>query len=323
MSNHPGLLDHPVIEATTQTTPNDATHWSCRSMARHLNTTHSFVNRVWRAHGLKPHLIRTFKLSNDPRFEEKLRDVVGLYLDPPHNAAVFSFDEKSQIQALDRTQPGLPMKKGRCATMTHDYKRHGTTTLFAALNMATGEVIGKTYRKHRHQEVLRFLREVEKTVPKEQEIHIVLDNYATHKHGKVLAWIERKKRVFLHFIPTSASWANLVERFFAILTQKQIRRGVFTSVPHLEKCLREYLESYNENPRALVWTRSVGVEWSYSKHLNHYFVEDTTLGVGFRRRCVGLRLVPPPPWRASSCRAALRTAAPPVGHLFPSCRGRW
>ena len=173
-------------------------------MARHLNTTHSFVNRVWRAHGLKPHLIRTFKLSNDPRFEEKLRDVVGLYLDPPHNAAVFSFDEKSQIQALGRTQPGLPMKKGRCATMTHDYKRHGTTTLFAALNMATGEVLGKTYRKHRHQEVLMFLREVERTVPKDQEIHIVLDNYATHKHDKVLAWIERKKRIFLHFIPTSA-----------------------------------------------------------------------------------------------------------------------
>ena len=183
--------------------------------------------------------------------------MVGLYLDPPHNAAVFSFDEKSQIQALDRTQPGLPMKKGRCATMTHDYKRHGTTTLFAALNMATGEVIGKTYRKHRHQEVLRFLREVEKTVPKEQETQIVLDNYATHKHEKVLAWIERKKRIFLHFVPTSASWANLVERFFAVLTQKQIRRGVFTSVPHLEKCLREYLHNYNENPRPLVWTKSV------------------------------------------------------------------
>jgi len=158
-----------------------------------------FVNRVWRAHGLKPHLIRTFKLSNDPRFEEKLRDVVGLYLDPPQNAAVFSFDEKSQIQALDRTQPGLPMKKGRCTTTTHDYKRHGTTTLFAALDMATGKVIGKTYRKHRHQEVLRFLREVDKPVPKGQEIHIVLDNYATHKHEKVLSWIERKKRIFLHF----------------------------------------------------------------------------------------------------------------------------
>ena len=250
-------LRSKVVEVRTQTTPKDATHWSCRSMARHLNTTHSFVNRVWRAHGLKPHLIRTFKLSNDPRFEAKLRDVVGLYLNPPHNAAVFSFDEKSQIQALDRTQPGLPMKKGRCATMTHDYKRHGTTTLFAALNMATGEVIGKTYRKHRHQEVLRFLREVEKTVPKDQEIHIVLDNYATLKHEKVLAWIERKKRVFLHFIPTSASWVNLVERFFGILTQNQIRRSIFTSVPHLKKCLGEYLESYNENPRSLVWTKSV------------------------------------------------------------------
>ena len=250
-------LRSKVLEATTQSIPSDATHWSCRAMARHLDTTHSFVHRVWRAHGLKPHLVRTFKLSNDPRFEEKLRDVVGLYLDPPHNAAVFSFDEKSQIQALDRTQPGLPMKKGRGETMTHDYKRHGTTTLFAALNIATGAVIGKTYRRHRHQEVLRFLREVEKTVPKGQEIHIVLDNYATHKHEKVLAWIERKKRIFLHFIPTSTSWANLVERFFAMLTQKQVRRGVFTSVPHLEKCLREYLRSYNENPRPLVWTKTV------------------------------------------------------------------
>ena len=217
-----------------------------------------------------------------------MRDVVGLYLDPPHNAAVFSFDEKSQIQALDRTQPGLPMKKGRCATMTHDYKRHGTTTLFAALNMATGQVIGKTYRKHRHQEVLRFLREVEKTVPKEQEIHIVLDNYATHKHEKVLAWIERKQRVFLHFIPTSASWANLVERFFGILTQKKIRRGVFTSVPHLEKCLREYLESLQREStrpgldkvrRGNPSKRSVGVERSYPKPLNHYFVKDTALAV--------------------------------------------
>ena len=186
-------------------------------MARHLGTTHSFVNRVWRAHGLKPHLIRTFKLSTDPRFEEKLRDVVGLYLDPPHNAAVFSFDEKSQIQALDRTQPGLPMKKGRCATMTHDYNRHGTTTLFAALQLATGQVIGKTYRKHRHQEVLRFLREVD----------------------------------------TSASWVNLVERFSQTLTQKQIRRGVFTSLAHLEKCLRQYLNSYNDDPRPLIWTKTV------------------------------------------------------------------
>ena len=246
-----------VLEATTQTTPKDATHWSCRSLARHLGTTHSFVYRVWRAHGLKPHLIRTFRLSNDARFEEKLQDVVGLYLAPPQNAVVFSFDEKSQIQALDRTQPGLPLRKGRSATMTHDYKRHGTTTLFAALNVATGEVLGKTYRKHRHQEVLRFLREVERQVPKDQEIHIVVDNYATHKHEKVLGWIERNKRVFLHFTPTSTSWVNLVERFFAMLTDKRIRRGVFTSVPHLEECLREYVDSYNENHRQFVWTKSV------------------------------------------------------------------
>ena len=250
------VLRSKVIAATMQTTPADATHWSCRSMARHLGTTHSFVNRVWRAHGLKPHLIRTFKLSSDPHFEDKLKDVVGLYLDPPDNAVVFSFDEKSQIQALDRTQPGLPIKKGRGGTMTHDYKRYGTTTLFAALNVATGEVVGKTYRKHRHQEVLRFLREVEKTVPKDQDIHLVLDNYATHKHEKVLGWIERQKRIFLHFAPTSASWANLVERFFATLTDKQIRRGVFTSVPHLEKCLREYVDSYNKDPRTFVWTKT-------------------------------------------------------------------
>ena len=277
-------LRSEVVEATTQTTPNDATHWSCRSMARHLNTTHSFVNRVWRAHGLKPHLIRTFKLSNDPRFEEKLRDVVGLYLDPPHNAAVFSFDEKSQIQALDRTQPGLPMKKGRCATMTHDYKRHGTTTLFAALNMATGEVIGKTYRKHRHQEVLRFLREVEKTVPKEQEIHIVLDNYATHKHEKVLAWIERKKRVFLHFIPTSASWArssgslgfSRKNRFVEVsLHRCRIWRSACAST--WRATTRIHAPWSGQSPSRKSSKKSVGVERSYPKQLNHYFVKDTTL----------------------------------------------
>lgn len=203
-------------------------------------------------------MIRTFRLSNDARFEEKLQDVVGLYLSPPENAVVFSFDEKSQIQALGRSQPGLPLlKKGRSVTMTHDYKRHGTTTLFAALNVATGEVLGKTYRRHRHQEVLRFLRDVERQVPEDQEIHIVLDNYATHRHEKVLGWIERSKRVFLHFTPTSASWVNLVERFFAALTEKRIRRGVFTSVPHLEECLRQYLESCNKNPRPFVWTKSV------------------------------------------------------------------
>ena len=215
-----------------------------------------FVSRTWRARGLKPHLSRTFKLSSDPRFEEKLRDVVGLCLDPPENAAVFSFDEKSSIQALDRTQPGLPMKKGRCGTATHDYKRHGATSLFAALNLASGEVVGRSFRRHRHQEVLRFLREVERTAPPEQDVHIVLDNHATHKHEKVRKWVERKKRVHLHFTPTSASWLNLVERFFARLTEQRLRRGAFTSVCHLEKSLRQYLDAYNENPRPLVWTKS-------------------------------------------------------------------
>ena len=251
------MLRTRIIEATTQTTPSDATHWSCRSMARAMGTTHSFVNRVWRANGLKPHLIKTFKLSSGPKFEEKLVDVVGLYVHPPENAVVFSFDEKSSIQALDRTQPGLPLKKGRSGTMTHDYKRHGTTSLFAALNIASGEVIGKSCRKHRHQEVLKFFKEVEKSVDKGLEIHVILDNYSTHRHKDVLEWIERKKRIYLHFIPTSSSWLNLVERFFSTLTEKQIRRGVFTSVAHLEKCIKNYLDTYNENPRPLVWTKSV------------------------------------------------------------------
>lgn len=249
-------LRRRVIEWTTQREPVGATHWSCRSLARELGTSHSFVNRVWRSCGLKPHLVRTFKVSTDPRFEEKLTDVVGLYLDPPENAAVFSFDEKSQIQALDRTQPGLPLKKGRLGTMTHDYKRHGTTTLFAALNVASGEVVGRSYRRHRHQETLKFLKEVEKTVPKDQEIHIILDNYSAHKHEKVLGWIERQGRIFLHFTPTSTSWLNLVERFFSTLTEKRLRRGVFTSVGHLERCLKDYLETYNDDPRPLVWTKS-------------------------------------------------------------------
>ena len=245
-----------IVEATTTRLPKDATHWSCRSMARETGASRDFVSRTWRARGLKPHLSRTFKLSTDPRFEEKLRDVAGLYLDPPENAAVFSFDEKSSIQALERTQPGLPMKKGRCGTMTHDYKRHGTTSLFAALNVASGEVLGRSFRRHRHQEVLRFLREVEKSVPPEQDIHIVLDNYGAHKHGKVQRWVERRGRVHLHFTPTSASWLNLVERFFAHLTDKRLRRGVFTSVCHLERSLRQYLDTYNEDPRPLAWTKS-------------------------------------------------------------------
>ena len=263
MGNHGGrcpkaqaALRTEIIRRTTRERPLDATHWSCRSMARAAGTTHSFVNTVWRSAGLKPHLWRTFKVSTDPRFEEKLQDVVALYLNPPDNAVVFSFDEKSSVQALDRTQPGLPMKKGRCGTMTHDYKRHGTTSLFAAMDVASGEVIGQTYRRHRHQELLRFLRKVEKEVPKGREIHIILDNYSTHKHGKVREWTEGTKRVHFHFVPTSSSWLNLVERFFSTLTQKRIRCGVFHSVPHLESCLKEYVETYNENPRPFVWTKS-------------------------------------------------------------------
>lgn len=262
-SNHAGKnseqqarLHARIVEATTQSVPMDATHWSTRSLAKALGTTHSLVHRVWQTHGLKPHLIRSFKVSNDPNFEEKLIDVVGLYLDPPDNAVVLAIDEKSSIQALDRTQPGLPIKKGRCATMTHDYKRHGTTTLFAALEVATGAVIGESYRRHRHQEFLQFLKKVEKAVPKDQEIHIILDNYATHKKDEVLDWIEAKGRIFLHFIPTSSSWLNLVERFFATLTEKQLRQGVHTSIADLEACLAEYLEHYNKDPKPIVWTKS-------------------------------------------------------------------
>lgn len=249
-------LRQKVIGMTTRKTPRDATHWSTRSLARELHTTHSFVQRVWKSVGLKPHLIRTFKVSNDPRFEEKLHDVVGLYLDPPHNAVVFSVDEKSSIQALDRTQPGLPLKKGRCGTMTHDYKRHGTSTLFAALDMATGRVIGESFHRHRHQEFLKFMKKVERSTPKGQEIHIILDNYATHKHPNVLEWIERKKRIFLHFIPTSSSWLNMVERFFGVLTEKQLRRGVFTSVQELEACLTDFIEHHNKDPKPFVWTKT-------------------------------------------------------------------
>ena len=245
-----------IIRRTTREKPPNATHWSCRSMASAVGTTHSFVNTVWRSAGLKPHLGRTFKVSTDPRFEEKLQDVVALYLNPPDNAAVFSFDEKSSVQALDRTQPGLPLKPGRAGTMTHDHKRHGTTSLFVAMDVASGEVIGETYRRHRHQELLRFLRKVEKEVPEGREIHLILDNYSTHKHRKVRAWAEGTGRVHFHFVPTSSSWLNLVERFFSTLTRKRIRRGVFHSVPHLESCLKQYIETYNDNPRPFIWTKS-------------------------------------------------------------------
>lgn len=246
-----------IIEKTTQEKPQGATHWSTRSMAKAVGSTHSFVNRVWQQAGLKPHLYKQFKISNDPHFDEKLRDVVGLYMDPPDHAVVLCVDEKSSIQALDRTQPGLPIKKGRCATMTHDYKRHGTSTLFAALNTATGEVLGQCQKRHRHEEFLSFLKTVEKQTPKDLDLHLIVDNYATHKHEKVKSWLKRNPRVHLHFIPTSSSWLNLVERFFGLLTDKALRRGVFTSVKELENTIQAFIDQHNQNPRPFVWTKSV------------------------------------------------------------------
>ena len=219
----------------------------------------TFVSQVWRDNGLKPHLVKSFKVSNDPHFEEKLADVVGLYMNPPENAAVFCVDEKSSIQALDRTQPGLPMKKGRAGTMTHDYKRNGTSTLFAALNVFTGEVIGECKQRHRHQEFISFLKTVEKQTPKDMDLHVIVDNYSTHKHQKVKNWLKRNKRVTLHFIPTSSSWLNLVERFFGLITDKAIRRGVFSSVKDLEEKLMDFISIHNMDPTPFVWTKSVEV----------------------------------------------------------------
>jgi len=247
-----------IIQKTTQEKPEGATHWSTRSLARELGTSHSFVGRVWREAGLKPHLTKHFKVSNDPDFESKLHDVVGLYLDPPERAVVFCVDEKSSIQALDRTQPGLPLKAGRCGTTTHDYKRHGTSTLFAALNVATGEVIGECKSRHRHQEFLSFLKTIESTVPGGLDIHVIVDNYATHKHQKVKNWLKRNPRVHLHFIPTSSSWLNLVERFFGLITEKQIRRGVFSSVAELESAITKFIDQHNSNKKPFVWTKTAG-----------------------------------------------------------------
>jgi transposase len=257
-STEQARLRSRIIEMTTQSKPKGATHWSTRTLAKELGTTHSFVNRVWQESGLKPHLMKGFKVSKDPRFEEKLVDVVGLYLSPPENAVVFCVDEKSSIQALDRTQPGLPLKKGRAGTMTHDYKRHGTSTLFAALNVASGEVIGECKQQHRHQEFLSFLKTVEKQTPKDLDMHLIVDNYSTHKHEKVRKWLSRNRRVTLHFIPTSSSWLNLVERFFGLLTQKQLKRGVYTSVKELEAAIKEFIDRHNESPKPFVWTKSAG-----------------------------------------------------------------
>src|SRR6516162_6586186 len=243
-----------IVRLTLQETPPGQTHWSCRTMAERAGVSPATVQRIWSARGLQPHRVETFKLSGDAHFEEKLVDVVGLYLNPPENAIVLCMDEKSQIQALDRTQPSLPMKPGRAGTMTHDYKRHGTTTLFAALDVLTGVVIGQCLPRHRHEEFLKFLRIIDNQVPKHLVVHLILDNYATHNHPDVKEWLNRHKRFNLHFTPTSSSWLNLVERWFRELTDKALRRGSFNSVPDLIASIQEYIDSHNDAPRPYMWT---------------------------------------------------------------------
>ncbi len=245
-----------LVALTTQSQPVAATHWSTRTMAAKLGISSASVSRHWRANGLKPHLVRGFKVSRDPKFVEKLEDIVGLYMAPPEHALVLCCDEKSQVQALDRTQPGLPLKKGRAATMTHDYKRHGTTTLFAALNVLDGQVIAQCQQRHRHIEWLKFLRQIDRETPKGKELHLIADNYATHKHPKVQAWLAKHPRFSMHFTPTSASWLNMVERFFRDITTEQIRRGVFTSVAELIAAINHYVTHHNTQPKPFIWTKS-------------------------------------------------------------------
>lgn len=245
-----------VVALTCAAPPHQVTHWTGRAMAKAAGISLTTVQRIWAAHKLQPHRVRTFKRSRDPEFAAKLADIIGLYMDPPTQAVVLSIDEKSQIQALDRTQPGLPIKPGRCGTMTHDYKRHGTTTLFAALNVLDGSVIGRCMQQHRHEEFIRFLNDVERTVPAGKLIEAVVDNYGTHKHPKVKAWLERHPRWTFHFTPTSGSWLNAVENFFSVLTRKRIRRGSFHSLVDLQAAIKRYLAEHNADPKPFVWTAS-------------------------------------------------------------------
>jgi transposase len=245
-----------LVELTTQSQPVAATHWSTRTMAVELGVSASTVMRHWHAHGLKPHIVRGFKVSRDPHFVQKLEDIVGLYMSPPEHALVLCCDEKSQVQALDRTQPGLPLKQGRAATMTHDYKRHGTTTLFAALNVLDGQVIGQCQQRHTHIEWLKFLRQIDRETPKGKTLHLIADNYATHKHPAVQEWLAKHPRFNMHFTPTSASWLNMVERFFRDISENRLRRGVFTSVPELVVAIDEYAAHHNTNPKPFIWTKS-------------------------------------------------------------------
>ena len=246
-----------VLEATLHTSPANATHWSTRTMARAQHLSEASVRRIWKAHNLKPHLIETFKLSRDKRFVEKLTDVVGLYLNPPEKALVLCVDEKSQIQALDRTQPILPLRPGIPARQTHDYTRHGTTTLFAALSMLDGKVIGDCMPRHRHQEFIRFLKKIDTETPCGLDLHLIVDNYSTHKHPRVKSWLKRHPRFHLHFTPTSSSWVNMVERWFREITDKRIRRGSFSSVPELISSIRQYMDNHNQNPQVFVWSAPV------------------------------------------------------------------
>ncbi|GAC1484256.1 MAG: IS630 family transposase [Acetobacteraceae bacterium] len=244
-----------VVALTIEPPPGETTHWTAPAMAKAVGISVSSVQRIWKTHGLQPHRLRQFKLSNDPNFAAKLRDVIGLYIDPPAHAVVLSVDEKSQIQALDRTQPGLPLKRGRCGTMTHDYKRNGTTTLFAALDVAAGRVIGRCMQRHRHQEFIRFLNAIEREVPAGKLIHVILDNYAAHKHPKVIEWLGRHPRFTFHFTPTSASWLNAVEGFFAKLTKQRLKRGVFHSLVSLQAAINRYVVQANDDPRPFRWTK--------------------------------------------------------------------
>jgi transposase len=250
----PANIKEELVLKTTQSKPQNATHWSTRTMAAEMGVSEATVRRVWRAHGLKPHLVESFKISKDKHFAEKLEAIVGLYLDPPEHAIVMCVDEKSQIQALDRTQPGLPLKQGRCGTMTHDYKRNGTATLFAALNVADGTVISMCDDRHRHQEWLQFLRVIDDVTPAGQQLYLIADNYATHKHAKVRRWLKRHPRFHVHFTPTSASWLNMVERFFRDLTQNRLRRGVFRDVEELITAIGDYIDRHNQNPKPFIWT---------------------------------------------------------------------
>jgi transposase len=244
-----------IIRRTTQEVPPNATQWSKRSLANVLGCSDSLVQRVWRDNGLKPHRIKSFKVSNDPRFAEKLVDVVGLYLDPPEHALVLSCDEKSQIQALDRTQKSLPLFPGRLKTLTHDYKRNGTTTLFAAIDLVEGKIIADCMPRHRHQEWIKFLKQIDASTPAHLDLHLIVDNYATHKHPNVLKWLKKHPRFHLHFTPTSSSWLNVIERWFRNITQNRLRNGVFRSVPELQRAIRDYIDHHNANPKAFVWTK--------------------------------------------------------------------